>query len=105
MESITYERMQLADLEEVLEFNRKSFPGHVRNSDREYWIWHFLRNPHCSGDEIPVWLARSGGRIVGQLPTQPVELNIDGERVQAAWFVDIVVAPEFRRHGVMRGLF
>lgn len=105
MGPILYERMRFSDLDEVLEFNRASFPGHARNSDRYYWEWHFLKNPSHCGSEIPVWLARCDGSIVGQLPTQPIELNIDGVTVAAAWYVDIVVAPEFRRHGVMRGLF
>ncbi|MFL6373722.1 MAG: GNAT family N-acetyltransferase [Pyrinomonadaceae bacterium] len=102
---ITCGRMDIADLEEVLDFNRASFPDDPRKSDEEYWRWHFLKNPNADPGLVPVWLARCDDKIVGQVNAHPIELNVAGHAVKASWFVDVVVTAEMRRRGVMRKLF
>ena len=53
---------------------------------------------------LPVWLAKSGDRIAGQLGALPVELNIGSKTVTAFWLLDMVVDEDFRRRGIAKQL-
>lgn len=103
-DEIIYRQMTLTDREEALAFLRVAFADTPRQSDLEFWNWHYLDNPNNRDDEIPIWLGKSGDRIVGQLATLPVELNLAGEAVAAVWLLDLMVDPGFRRRGIMKNL-
>lgn len=103
-EEIVFEQMRLGDRGEILRFLRLAFPDNPRQSDEKFWNWHFLANPNTPEGEIPVWLARSSGRIVGQLATIPVRLHVGRQTFPAAWILDLLVDPQFRRRGIMKNL-
>jgi len=103
-DEIFFDQMTLAERPAVLSFLAKAFPDNPRQSDERFWNWHFLENPNTPPSEIPVWLARAGERIVGQLATIPVRLELAGETVPAVCLLDLIVDPEFRRRGIMKSL-
>lgn len=104
VEEISYHRMAMDDRDAVLQFLRAAYPDTPRQSDPEFWNWHYVDHPNSEPGAIPVWLAKAGTRIVGQLAAIPVELNVDESAVAAIWILDLMVDPEFRRRGVMKKL-
>ena len=55
-------------------------------------------------EKMPVWLAKSGERIAGQLAAIPVELKVGTEILPSMWILDFVVDPKFRRQGIGKRL-
>lgn len=101
---ISIHQMTMADKPAVLDFLKKAYPDNPRHCDPVYWDWHFTDAPHIQKDKLPIWLAKSGDRIAGQLATLPVELNIRGEKTQALWVLDWIVDEDFRRRGIGKKL-
>jgi GNAT superfamily N-acetyltransferase len=103
-ENILIEQMRLSEKDKLLAFLRDAYAENPRMSDERFWDWHFLENPHVSRDNLPVWLAKSGDRIAGQLAAIPVELSIGAETVRAMWILDLIVHEDFRRRGIAKKL-
>lgn len=98
------EQMKLSEKGDVLSFLSKAYFDNPRQSDRRFWDWHFLEPPLSHADDLPVWLAKSDGRIVGHLAAIPVELNVGPEAVRAIWILDLIVNPASRRQGIAKKL-
>lgn len=96
--------MQLSDMDAILAFLAENFPDNPRQSNRKFWMWHYVDHPNSHPGEIPIWIAKSNERIAGQLATIPVELNVGSTTVPAIWILDLMVDPEFRRRGIMKRL-
>jgi GNAT superfamily N-acetyltransferase len=66
------------------------------------WTWQFSENPFWRrhGDEVPVWVATDGARVVGQIAVQHALVQVGGERFEAGWAVDIIVLPSYRGRGI-----
>lgn len=96
--------MRLPEKDKLLAFLGEAYRETPRMSDASFWDWHFLENPYVSTDDLPVWLAKSGGRIAGQLAAIPVKLNVGGEEKRAMWILDLIVHEDFRRQGIARRL-
>lgn len=103
-DDITFEQMDLSEKDKVLSFLKTAYPDNPRQSDAEFWDWHFVEQPGSRAGQISTWLAKSGERIAGQLATIPVELNVAGKTVQSMWILDLMVDPDFRRRGIMKKL-
>lgn len=101
---VTVEQMTLSDRDKVLSFLSGAYSDNTRQSDGDFWDWHFLKPPSVEPDRLPVWLAKSGDRIAGQLAAIPVELNVSGEAKSAIWILDLIVDPDFRRMGIAQKL-
>ncbi len=95
-------RLDLSEKAVLLAFLRAAYPDDARHGDERFWDWHFLENPHA--EDIPVWVAKSGERIVGQLAAIPVELATGAEQGRAMWILDFVVDENFRRRGIGKRL-
>ena len=69
-----------------------SFKGYGR------WNWQFLANPFGvrNGDAVPVWIAKDGEKVIGQIAVQPAALQIDGAEYPAGWMVDVMIQPSYR---------
>jgi GNAT superfamily N-acetyltransferase len=98
------EQMRLAEKENLLAFLREAYHENPRMSDERFWDWHFLENPYVERDNLPVWIAKSGGRIAGQLAATPVELKIGDATQRAIWILDLIVHKNFRRRGIAGNL-
>lgn len=101
---VEIEQMQLSDKDKLLSFLREAYRENPRMSDERFWEWHFLENPYVDLDNLPVWLAKSGERIAGQLAAIPVELKIGNEQKRAMWILDMIVHEDFRRQGIAKRL-
>lgn len=101
---VRIEQMQLSDRDNVLAFLRTAYAENLRHSEPDFWDWHFQLPPLSESENLPVWLAKSGDRIAGQLAAIPVELNVNGETRRAIWILDLIVDPDFRRMGIAQKL-
>lgn len=101
---VQIEQMRLSEKEKLLAFLREAYAENPRMSDARFWEWHFLENPYVSNDNLPVWIAKSGGRIAGQLAAIPVELKVGDEQKSAMWILDLIVHKDFRRRGIAKRL-
>ena len=66
------------------------------------WTWQFIDNPlgRPQGDEVPVWIALDGDRVVGQIAVQNALLQVDGQTFEAGWAVDIMILGSHRGAGI-----
>jgi ribosomal protein S18 acetylase RimI-like enzyme len=101
---VQIEQMRLSDKDKLLVFLREAYAENPRMSDAQFWEWHFLENPHVEQDNLPVWIAKSGELIVGQLAAIPVELKVGDEQKRAMWILDLIVHEDFRRRGIAKRL-
>jgi len=101
---IIIEQLKYTEKAAALAFLQKAYADNPRQSDPVFWNWHFIESPHVVPEKLPIWLAKSGERIAGQLATLPVELNIGVEKVKALWVLDWIVDADFRRQGIGKKL-
>ena len=103
-DEVRIEQMRLSDKDKLLDFLREAYAENPRMSDRAFWEWHFLENPYVSNDNLPIWIAKSGERIAGQLAAIPVELKVGDAQKRAMWILDLIVHEDFRRRGIAKRL-
>ena len=84
---------------------RRVFGSDAAEANRLRWNWQYGRNPHSSSAEPLIWVAREGHTVVGQCATMPVSVSVNGRAVDAAWGMDVMVAPERQRQGLGEALF
>ncbi|HEY0384816.1 MAG TPA: GNAT family N-acetyltransferase [Pyrinomonadaceae bacterium] len=94
----------LSDREALLAFLRTAYPDEPRRSEAAFWNWHFLDTPRAATDELPLWIVKSGERIVGQLATLPVELKAGAKSLRAIWLIDFIVDQALRGRGLGKQL-
>jgi GNAT superfamily N-acetyltransferase len=89
---------QPEDLTELVDLHNRVFRT---QTDAPTWYWK-----HHSRDSTSdwVWVATAGGKIIGQYAGIPVTFWQEGQNLPAILVVDAVVAPEFRRQGVLTEL-
>jgi hypothetical protein len=76
--------------------------GRVRQRGMPHWLWKFRDNPTGL---IHITVAMHGNECVGAYPCLPVRVWMDGAAALASQPADLVVLPEWRRHGERPGLF
>ena len=79
---------------------RRVFGHDAADANRLRWDWQYRRNPAARRGEPLIWVAREGGSVVGQYAAMPVIANVDGREIDAAWGMDVMVAPERQRQGL-----
>jgi GNAT superfamily N-acetyltransferase len=98
-------RYRAEDKRHVEALYRRVFGVDSAEANRLRWDWQYKRNPHMPSDGPLIWLAREGQTIVGQYATMPVKLLVQGREIDAAWGMDVMVAPERQRQGLGEVLF
>ena len=101
---VQIKQFELSELEAVLSFLRVAYANEPRKSDPAFWKWHYLENPHISPDNIPLWIVKSGDRVVGQMATIPGTLKVGNEEKRALWIIDFIILPEHRGQGLGKRL-
>jgi GNAT superfamily N-acetyltransferase len=101
---VDIKQFELADEDALLSFLRGSYPDEPSKSDPVFWKWHFLENPNTSVDNVPLWIVKTGDRVVGQMATIPVRLKVGEKEKPALWIIDFILAPEYRGRGLGKGL-
>lgn len=98
-------RYRPEDKRHVEALYRRVFGVDSAEANRLRWDWQYKRNPHMPPDGPLIWLAREGQTVVGQYATMPVKLLVQGKEIDAAWGMDVMVAPERQRQGLGEVLF
>lgn len=84
---------------------RRVFGSDAAEANRLRWEWQYRRNPAARRGEPLIWVARERGAVIGQYAAMPVVAQIAGREVDAAWGMDVMVAPERQRQGLGEQLF
>jgi GNAT superfamily N-acetyltransferase len=100
--AIIVRRATLADRSAIASFIEEAFGPLAQYKARPRWTWQFVDTPFArpEGDEVPVWIALDGDRVVGQIAVQKGLLQVDGKTFEAGWAVDIMVLQSYRGAGI-----
>ncbi len=101
---IIVEHLKLSEKDKLLVFLQTAYDDNARMSDENFWAWHFLETPFANQEKLPVWVAKSGETIAGQIAAIPVKINVGGEQKNAIWILDLIVSKDFRRQGLAKKL-
>jgi GNAT superfamily N-acetyltransferase len=91
-----------ADQPAIARFIEDAYGPRAQYKATPRWTWQFIDNPFIRprGDEIPVWVAVDGDRVVGQIAVQNGLLEVEGKTFEAGWAVDIMVLQSHRGAGI-----
>ena len=84
---------------------RRVFGTDSAEANRLRWDWQYRNNPHRPPEGPLIWVSREAQTIIGQYATMPVKLWVQGREIDAAWGMDVMVAPERQRQGLGEVLF
>jgi len=84
---------------------RRVFGSDMADANKLRWDWQYRLNPNVPSTGPLIWLAREGQAIVGQYACMPVKAIVRGREIDAAWGMDVMVAPERQRQGLGDVLF
>lgn len=93
------------DKRQVEALYRRVFGIDSAEANRLRWDWQYRNNPHRPDDGPLIWLAREAHTVIGQYAAMPVKLSVEGKIIDAAWGMDVMVAPERQRQGLGEILF
>jgi len=99
------DRYRPEDRRQVETLYRRVFGDDMAHGNRLRWDWQYRLNPNVPSDGPLIWIAREGPGIVGQYAAMPVRLAVNGREIDAAWGMDVMVAPERQRQGLGDVLF
>ena len=94
-----------ADDDELFRLYRAVFGEELAESSRRRWRWQYLDNPATAPDGPEIWVARDGGRLLGQYASMPVQLQWGDREVRSSWGMDVFLSPAARGLGVGARLF
>ena len=84
---------------------RRVFGSDMADANKLRWDWQYRLNPNVPATGPLIWIAREGQTIVGQYACMPVRISVNGHEIDAAWGMDVMVAPERQRQGLGDVLF
>jgi GNAT superfamily N-acetyltransferase len=97
-------RLSLSDAVNVVQLLNLVFKP-TQLFTEEWWTWKYLKNPFGFwGEKGDIWVAESGGKIIGHYAIIPCNVKIGNEIAIAGQSVDTAVHPEYRRIGVFETL-
>jgi GNAT superfamily N-acetyltransferase len=99
------DRYRAEDRPQVEKLYRRVFGSDAAEANRLRWDWQYRKNPHAPAEGPLIWLAKEAGTVVGQYAAMSVRLSVAGRDVDAAWGMDVMVAPERQRQGLGEVLF
>jgi GNAT superfamily N-acetyltransferase len=99
------DRYRADDRRQIEALYRRVFGNDMADANRLRWEWQYRRNPHMPSTGPLIWVVREGQAIVGQYATMPVKLAVNGREIDAAWGMDVMIAPERQRQGLGDLLF
>ncbi|MGI8494771.1 MAG: GNAT family N-acetyltransferase [Pyrinomonadaceae bacterium] len=102
--SIEIKQFKLSEKRELLFFLKCAYTDNPRQADEKFWDWHFLESPFAEPDNMPVWVAKDGAKIVGQLAAIPVKLKVGETQKSAIWILDFIVDENYRGKGIGKNL-
>jgi hypothetical protein len=103
-DEIQIKQFELSEKDALFAFLREVYADNARQSEEKFWHWHYCESPLASESDTPLWVAKHGDEIVGQLGAIPVELSVNGEIRKSVWILDLIIRIDFRRHGLAKKL-
>ncbi|KXJ98703.1 MAG: Acetyltransferase (GNAT) family protein [Acidobacteria bacterium OLB17] len=97
-------QFSLSDRDALLEFLGRVYSDDPRRSDRRFWEWHYVENAYSRTEDLPIWIALDGGRIVGHLAAIETEIKVGGEIYPTIWILDLIIDQNYRRRGIAKRL-
>jgi GNAT superfamily N-acetyltransferase len=101
---VQIKQFELSEQEALLSFLRVAYMEEPRKSDPAFWKWHFLEGPYVHADDIPLWIAKAGEEVVGQLGAIPIRLKVGDEEQRSIWYQDFNVHSDYRKRGLGKRL-
>lgn len=91
-----------SDRPAIARFIEDAYGARAQYKAAPRWTWQFIDNPfgRRRADEVPVWVAVDGDRVVGQIAVQKALLQVEGTTVEAGWAVDIMILDSHRGAGL-----
>jgi GNAT superfamily N-acetyltransferase len=91
-----------SDQAAIARFIEDAYGPRARYKATPRWNWQFIDNPfgRRQGDDVPVWVAMDGDRVVGQIGVQKAVLQVEGTTFEAGWAVDIMILRSHRGAGI-----
>ena len=99
------DRYRPGDRRQVDALYRRVFGQDSADANRLRWEWQYRRNPNSPAEGPLIWIAREGNTVIGQYAAMPVRAVVRGREIDAAWGMDVMVAPERQRQGLGEALF
>ena len=99
------DRYRSGDRRQVDALYRRVFGHDSADANRLRWEWQYRRNPNSPAEGPLIWIAREGNTVIGQYAAMPVRAVVRGREIDAAWGMDVMVAPERQRQGLGEALF
>jgi hypothetical protein len=101
LRTIVVRQASRADRPAIARFVEAAYGAGARYKAPPHWNWQFIDNPfRRHSDEVPVWVAVDGDRVVGQIAVQWAQLQVAGETLAVGWAVDIIILPDYRAVGL-----
>ena len=100
--AVTVRRASRSDGPAISRFIEQAYGARAQYKAAPRWTWQFIDNPYGrrTDDEIPVWVAVDGERVVGQVAVQNTLLQVEGKTFEAGWAVEIMILPSYRGAGL-----
>ena len=100
--AIIVRKASRSDRPAIARFIEDAYGARAQYKATPRWTWQFIDNPfrRRQGDEVPVWVALDGDRVVGQIAVQNALLQVDGKTFEAGWAVDIMILRSHRGAGI-----
>lgn len=94
-DAYTIRPFQREDVDDFLSLYEATFGP----ATEDWFTWKYLENPYV--DQVPMYVADTGGTVVGACPFFALPLRVGNDTVLALQPADAVVAPEHRRQGLL----
>lgn len=85
---------------EIVAFQAQAFTDRPPDLIAPRWRWMFVESAQRLGGDPRFWVYRDRGSVVGHMGSIPVRLQIGSEERTTGWFVDTMVAQEYRNQAV-----
>jgi L-amino acid N-acyltransferase YncA len=104
--AIVVRKATRADRPAIARFIDEAYGPRAQYKATSRWTWQFIDNPfgRPQADQVPVWVALDGDRVVGQIAVQTALLEIEGKTFEAGWAVDIMILRSHRGMGLAHRL-
>lgn len=98
---------RVSDRDAIATFLERAYRRRARYKGPARWTWQFVSNPYAHQPEglVPVWIARDGDSVVGQIAVQEALLQVQEETVGAGWILDVMILPSHRGGGIGHRLY
>lgn len=100
--AIAVRRASRSDRPAIARFIEEAYGPRAPYKAAQHWTWQFIDNPSArgKGDDVPVWVAVDGDRVVGQIAVQEALLQVEGNTLEVGWAVDIMILRSHRGAGI-----